>query len=481
MDIKKKFTIDIGIIGIRNLLVTFSGMLLIPILTKTLGPHDYGIWVQITVTIGMIDSLASLGLPYAMVRFLAGENKLELIQEGLFSTVAIVFLNGVAASFVLAIITKYYAGLFIEINGIITIIALVIPIWCANGVLFDFFRATRQMQKILIFTALQSFGDIGLVAYLLLFCNYGLYAAVISLLVVRAILFLIMGYSIISKIGIKLPDFSRIREYLAFSMPTIPSNMSSWIVNSSDRFIIGFFLGATSVGYYFPGVAIGNIISIFVSPLSFVLPAALSKLYDESNIEEVRMHLHYSLKYFFILAIPSVFGLSLLSKQLLTNFSTPEIAANGYLVTPFIAITALVLGAYSTFSQILVIARKTKILCPIWIIAAISNLGLNFILVPHVGIIGAAATTLITFSLAFIFTIYYSTKYLKFDICFDSILKSIFSSIVMSLIIIKWNPIGMLDIIIVICVSSVVYASILFMIGGFNRNEIRFFRESLRM
>ena len=42
--------------------------------------------------------------------------------------------------------------------------------------------------------------------------------------------------------------------------------------------------------------------------LGFVLPPALSKLYDEDRMDEVKMHLSYSLKYSLTLAIPFVFG-----------------------------------------------------------------------------------------------------------------------------------------------------------------------------
>lgn len=477
----KKFATDIGIVGIRNILTTLSGILLLAILTKTLGAHDYGIWVQITITIVLLDFVASLGLPYAMVRFLAGEKNRTAIQEGLFSTAIIVFFIGLIASFLLIILSELYASFFGDVKGIIMVVALIVPIWGVDGVFLDFFRAFRQMKKVLVFTIIQSFGEVGLIAYLLLFSDYGLYEAVLSLLVVRTILFFVMGYSIVSKIGVKIPNFSRIKEYLAFCLPTIPGNMSSWLVNSSDRYIIGFFLGATFVGYYSPGYALGSIIGMLMAPLGFVLPAALSKLYDENNMSEVKTHLQYSLKYFLALAIPSAFGVSILSKQLLTILSTPEIALQGYLITPFVAVSSLLLGADTVIAHILVVTKKTRILGTIWVMAAVSNLGLNIIVVPYMGILGAAITTLLAFTLAFILTIFYSFKYIKFDIDFGFILKSIFASVAMSLVITWWNPVGLLNVLIVIGVCAVVYATILLLLKGIKKEEIDFFKGLFRV
>jgi O-antigen/teichoic acid export membrane protein len=182
-----------------------------------------------------------------------------------------------------------------------------------------------------------------------------------------------------------------------------------------------------------------------------------------------------------LLAIPSAFGLSLLSKPLLTILSTPEIASQGYLITPFIAVSFLLFGAYAVFAQILTLMKKTKIEGIVWTMAAILNLGLNLIFIPFIGILGAAITTLIAFTFAFILITHYSFKYLTFDIEFRFILKSIVASIIMSLVIVKWTPAGILNVLIVIGVCAVVYATILLLLGGIKKEEIEFFRGLFRL
>jgi O-antigen/teichoic acid export membrane protein len=212
-----------------------------------------------------------------------------------------------------------------------------------------------------------------------------------------------------------------------------------------------------------------------------MLPVVLSKYYDENNMNEVKTVLRYSLKYFLLLAIPATFGLSLLSKPILTALSTPEIASQGYLVTPFVAVSALLFGIYAAFHHIIILEKKTKIVGTIWIMAAILNLGINIVVVPYMGILGAAITTLLAFAFALILTSFYSRKYFTFDIDFRFILKSIFASVAMSLVIIKWNPVGTLNILIIIGVCAVVYAVILFLLGGIKKEEIAFFKELFKV
>ena len=473
----KKFTKDVGLIGIANLLIGVKGLFLLPILTKTLGAHDYGIWIQIVVTISLLAPFATLMLPGAMVRFLAGEKNKKEIQEGFFSTSVLVFFISLSFSILLILLSEHFAeNLLGDGKDLIKIVALIIPVWSLNLVFLDFFRAFQQMKTYAVFTISEAYGEVALIAYFVL-SGYGIFGAVLSLLIIRTILFLIMGCLIISKIGVKLPKFSRLREYTSFSLPTLPSALSAWVVSSSDRYVIGFFMGATFVGFYSPGYAVGNIIGMYIAPLAFILFPVLSKMYDEKKYEDVRIYLRYSLKYFLMLAIPSAFGLSLLSKQLLTILSTPEIASQGYLITPFVAVSALLFGAYVVISQIISLVKKTKITGAIWMIAAVLNLGLNIVVVPYMGILGAAITTLLAFALAFILTSFYSFKYFKFDIDFGFILKSIFASIVMSLVIIEWNPVGVLNVLIVIGVCAAVYALILLLLKGIKKDEIKFFRE----
>ncbi|MCK4731023.1 MAG: polysaccharide biosynthesis protein [Methanophagales archaeon] len=479
MNEHKLFTQRIGLIGITNLLLSLSGIILLPILTKNIPIEEYGIWVQITVTIGLIPAVVMLGLPYTMVRFLAAAKKREEIQESFYSIAFIVLFTSAIASLLLFLFSKPIAATLFDNNlTIARIISLIVFIECLNGLLLAFFRTFQQIKRYSIFSFIRTWLNVALVAYFVL-SGYGIFGAVMGLLISTFFVSLIMVSLIISEIGIKIPKFTHIKEYLAFGIPTVPANLSSWGVNSSDRYVIGIFLGTAFVGYYSPGYILGSSISMFMTPLSFMLPAVLSKYYDENNMKEVKIVLKYSLKYFLLFAIPSTFGLSLLSKPLLTILSTPEIASQGYLITPFIALGALLFGAGAVIVQIIVLEKKTKITGAIWIIAAILNLGLNLIFIPYIGILGAAITTLLAFALALILISFYSFKYLKFDIDFRFISKSIFASIVMSLVIIQWNPVGISNVLIGIGICAAVYAAILLLLRGIKKEEIDFFRDLL--
>jgi O-antigen/teichoic acid export membrane protein len=130
-----------------------------------------------------------------------------------------------------------------------------------------------------------------------------------------------MLFVIISQIGIKLPNFTEIKPYLAFGLPMLPSYLFTWIINSSDRYVIEYFMDFASVGVYSASYSIGGIILMFMGPISMVLYPTMLKLWEEDKIEEVKTHLQYSLKYYLMLAIPATFGLSVLAKPLLVSLT----------------------------------------------------------------------------------------------------------------------------------------------------------------
>lgn len=476
----KLFVQRIGLVGITKFIINFRGLILLPVLTKNLPIEEYGIWAQVMVTLGIIPSLMSFGLPGAMARFLPSAKAKEQFQEMFYSFLSVVIVSGLFVSVLMYIFSASIATLLFDGNFVIVkILSLVIFFETIERVLFGYFRASQQIKNHSFLQFSKEFLLVVLVSIFVLQGN-GLTGALVALLVKSFIVFLISISIIISQLGLKIPKFHNFKSYLEYGLPSVPGNMSTWIVNSSDRYIIGGFLGTAAVGYYSPGYTFGSMVRIFIEPLNFMLPMVLSKDYDENKLDEVRKMMCYSLKYFLMFAIPAVFGLSLLSKPLLVILSTPEIASKSYLITPFVAFSMLLFGIFSIFEKVALLVKKTKVIGTIWLFAAILNIGLNILLVPYIGIIAAAVTTLFSFMLSLAFMAYYSVRFLRFDMNFNFMLKSVISSILMSAIIVFWKPESVLSILITIIVCAVFYFAVLILLKGFDMNEFKFFRSFLK-
>jgi O-antigen/teichoic acid export membrane protein len=456
-----------------NLLVALSSIVLLAVLTKALSVADYGSWSLVMVTIVLIPSLVTLGLPAAMIRFLAATKDKRDIQEMFYSMGTVVLATSaiVTGLFVL-FAPEVAASLFHSNLTAALILSFIIFVACLDYFLLQYFRAFQQMKRYSLIVFLQAYLQVAFVA-VFIYLGYGLQGALTAILLQQLVVLFVMICLIVAQIRFAVPKFRHTREHIAYGVPLVPGILSSWIVNSSDRYLIGLLLGTVAVGYYSPGYALGTTIGLLSTPLTVTLQPLLSKQYDEKRIEDVRAMMKYSLKYYTGIAIPSVFALSVLSKPLLLVLSTPEIAANGYFITPFVAVGALLLGAYEVLIITSILKKKTAVVGTIWVISAALNFGLNLVLIPYLGIIGAAAATLLAFLLAFVLTAVYSFRHFTFTVDSTFIAKSVGASVIMCVPLLLWTPSGLLNIIISAAIAAVVYLSVVIALRGFTVQEIK--------
>jgi O-antigen/teichoic acid export membrane protein len=408
-----------------------------------------------------------------MTRFLAAATDKRDISEAFYSMGFIVVLtSSIISALLLLFVPQIAASLF---HNNTTTALLLVPnvfIACLTAYVMQYFVTFQQIKRYSVLNFFNAYLNTALVAYFIL-SGHGLEGAVIALLIQQLVVFAVIMYPIVAEIGFAIPAFKHARQHLAYGLPLVPGSLSAWVVNSSDRYLIAFFLGAAAVGYYSPGYNLGIAIGMVSAPLATLLPAVLAKYYDENNMADVRTILTYSLKYYVGIAVPCVFALSVLSKPLLLVLTTQQIAANGYLVTPFVAAGTALIGAYSVLVMIIALKKKTAVIGTIWLLSAVLNFGLNVVLIPYLGLVGAALTTFLAFLLAFLLTTHYSLRYFKFDVSKSFIVKSVCGSSIIGLFLLLWNPSGLLSILVSIALAAVIYLAILLALRGFTIQELK--------
>ena len=475
----KLFAQRVGLVGITNLIFSLRGLILIPILTKTLGADAYGVWSVIMVTISLLSPLALLGLTSAMIRFLAAEKDKRKIQEGFYSVISVVFFAGLILSLIVFLLADSFAITIlkdISAAPLIKIASVVILLQALDLASLEFFRAFGRMKKYSGLMLLQTVAEVGFVAYFVL-AGFGLLGAVVSLVISRGIVLLIGASYIFKEIGFRLPKFYGLEDYLKFGLPLVPTAMLGWITSSSDRYLIGFFSSSQMVGIYSAAYNIGAIIVFFGAPLQIILFPTISKLYEEGKEQEMNTYLAYSLKYFLLFTIPSLFGLCILSRQILLIMTRPEFVAQGSLVLPIVAVGALFSGLYSAiFAWILIVAKRTRLIFILVSFSALINLFLNILFIPVYGILAAAITTLIAYFILFSMTVYFSRECIKFVTPYDFIGKSVFASLVMASVIYWINPVGVFYVGVMILAGAGVYFGVLVLLKGFGKEEVGFLK-----
>ena len=481
LDLYKKFTKDTILAGIANAALALRWLVLLPILSKTLGAEAYGIWSQLQVTVTLLILLGGLQLGFAMSRFLPAETDKSKTSTGFFSILSVTSVTSILLSILMFVLAEPLAAAVfggVQAMLFVKLAAFLVLLTAIDQTIIDYLVAFRQMGRYSIFIIAQVAGEVALVAYLVS-SGFGLYGAISALVVIRALLFVIGFLLVKRQIKFSAPSLSVVKPYLAFSLPLLPMGFGWWVYTLSDRYIIGYFLGIEAVGVYSAAHVLGTIIELFFFPLSIILLPAVTYAYENSKIEQVKTLLKYSLKFYLMVALPAVCGLSILAKPLLATLATPEYAT-GSLIVAIVALATVLLGSSGVISRVPILFKRTKIIGLIDGACAILNVVMNIILVPAMGILGAAIATLAAFMLRLTAISIISFRQLSFDVAPKFIAKALISSLIMGAVVWALSPTGAITILISVVVGAAIYFVALMLLRGFNRQEYEFLKDILR-
>ncbi|RPJ77250.1 MAG: flippase, partial [Alphaproteobacteria bacterium] len=138
--------------------------------------------------------------------------------------------------------------------------------------------------------------------------------------------------------------------------------------------------------------------------------------------------------------------------------------------------SGLLAGIFQIFVNIIFLVKETKYITYINIVAAASNVLLNLLLIPskgiYGGISGAALSTLISYFLMIVLCIHVSMKHFVFHFYFYDVIKSIFSSLAMYLFVSHFTISNVYELFGVAGMGAFIYVFLMFIIGGFSKQEI---------
>jgi len=193
-------------------------------------------------------------------------------------------------------------------------------------------------------------------------------------------------------------NWGMLKSSLKYSLPVIPTLLSAWVLNLSDRIFIERYFSLADVGIYSMGYKLADTLLIFsvgfftaYSPLFF--KTAISVLdSDENNIL-------ISINNQFVLAILLVSSIAfMVAEEVVTILLDPKYYES-YLIFKLIIVGYvfhIIFGLVnSSFAQ----GKKMITMMFINLGSAILNIALNMTLIPTYGIYGAAYATIISFAI----------------------------------------------------------------------------------
>lgn len=220
-------------------------------------------------------------------------------------------------------------------------------------------------------------------------------------------------------------------ELLRFSIPLIPGAVSMTALRLADRYIIGAMVGLEQVAIYDVGYKVGSLIGLIIAPFRAAWhPFAFSIAKKTEAHKVYRDVLTYiSAGCFFIILGVIAF------RGELVNLIAPESYAEAANVVSWVAVSQVLTVTYIIFAVSPLIMKKTRQLAWASMTASGINLFLNFLLIPMIGILGAAIATFIGYLVLSIITYFLAKQSFAITVDWKRMIKLLAASGVVGLII----------------------------------------------
>jgi O-antigen/teichoic acid export membrane protein len=458
------------IYGLGNLLNGIAAYLLLPVYTRFLTPHDYGIKELVGLTTEITGILMATAISSAVYRFYF-EYENEKDQAEVISS-AIIAVGGIGIVCLIGLfsVSRYLAGVILDSPELFHFFMISFcSMWfhSVNNIGYNYLRAQQHSLKVISF----SFGNLVLAIilniYFICFLKIGVLGVFLSTLITSIVLTFVLTVPILHKVGL---SFSRekIIEMIKFGLPMIPSQMGAFVVHLSDRFFIKHYCSIADAGLYSLGYRFGAIPANFISsPFNQTWMPRRFELSKQEGAEKVFGRIF---TYFLLLMFWACLGVSILTKEMLEIIAEPSYWSASAVV-PIIALGTTIFTFHYHFNIGILIKKKTKYLAYINTSNAVIVTALNFILIPTYGIYGAAVATIIAFSYKAAITYWLGSKYYRIHFEFGRITHLFITAAVLFTLsnVIPFDHLAARVIIKSILLVS--YPVILFLTGFFNDAE----------
>jgi O-antigen/teichoic acid export membrane protein len=189
---------------------------------------------------------------------------------------------------------------------------------------------------------------------------------------------------------------AKLKGLVIFGAPLIITSIASFAVNFSDRFFLRHFATLSTVGVYALGYKFGFMLSLLVvQPFDTIWQARIYEIAKRNNSGEMFSRLF---EYYWLILVTAALGLSIVIKEVVALISSSNFQ-DAYKVVPVVALAYVFQGTNRFVLAGTYIAKKTVWLAPVGLVTAAGNVGLNLLLIPRFGMMGAAWSTALSFLL----------------------------------------------------------------------------------
>lgn len=422
---------DIVIFAIGSLGSKLILFILVPLYTNYLSTAEYGTADLVSTFASLIVPVASIAINRAIIRF--GMKKGERPQDVIKTTFIILCGSAIVAFFMCHALRGYTP----------------IREWryylFAQVVLENFFEAEKTYLKVkdknrilamisILDTLVLATTNFVLLSIIRLGIQGYLTAIIVSKIFGCAVGFI--ACNLFHDFIVGKFDKSLAKRMIVFSFPLIFSDISYWIIHSTDKLMIEWMLSASALGLYTVATKIPSLINVMIS--IFIQAWGISSIKEIESTGDTSFYSYIFNLYNFVM-----FGACILIVTFIKPFMNIYVGTNfkdAWMYTPLLLVAAVYFSFTVFVSSLYAALNKSK--NDMWtsLLCAATNISINYFAIQSYGVWGAIIGTVVAYLVCAIVRIIDIRSIIKFEVHSNFIINILLILIQGVAVSIQWNP-----------------------------------------
>lgn len=399
------------IFAISSFGTKFLSFLLVPLYTNVLSKEEYGSADLITTTATLLIFVLTINIADAVLRFSIERktNKAEILSYGIRILLkgSLICTLGLSLVFALNLFkwpAHYYV--FILLNFIITAL---------YQILTNYLRGIERIKQVAVAGIISAIVILTANILFLLVFKMGIIGYLVSLILGPLIASIYMILIIKAPINVyfqNLCDKTTSKAMRMYCVPLIFNNVALWINAFLDRYFVTGYCGVGENGIYSIASKIPTILVTCYTVFSQAWNLSAIKEFDPEDKDGFFSNTYRAYNSLITIVCSLLIMLNIPLARLLYAkefFSAWQYSSLLLLSVMFNSLT-IIIG--SVFSAV----KETKVIATTTIFSAIVNTALNAILIPLIGTIGAAISTVVAYIVMWIFRLLLVRRFILFRV-----------------------------------------------------------------
>lgn len=392
------------IFAIGNIVAKLSQYIIIALCTYRLSTAEFGISDTIIHTVAMLVPIFSADIASGLFRFSADKNysKGQLISNAAVFNLAGSVIALIALPIEYLLLKSFQTAVFITLLTLFELYQASVKEYIRGlgltkyYMISGFINAFTQIVSCILYIFVL---NLGITGYILTIATG--YAAEILYCVKKVRIHESIDFSFVSKPILK--------DLLKYGLPLAPNKIMWWIISASDRYFILWLVSASAAGLYGVAAKFPALITIVVNLFSHAWQISALQNYEGKDRDRF-----YSSVFNMLWAAIGLFTAAVIVfiKPAVKLFVSPDFFTS-WEYAPFL-LTAAAFNALQAFLGMNYTITKDSVgALKSTCVAAVCNLGLNYILISSLGVHGATIATLISFIIVTIYRYFDTRRHVK--------------------------------------------------------------------